>query len=90
MAARIRAQHQRTRPKEIPPLEVRRHSLPVLVLASGDLHIEPLQAFVEAANCFLLLPTTSAITVQLKFHGLALSCVRDVFPRLPGGDAIRV
>ena len=46
--------HQGTRPKEVPPLEVRLHSLPVLVLALGELHVEPLQALVEAADRFVL------------------------------------
>jgi hypothetical protein len=57
--------HQRTRPKEVPPFEVRLHSLPVLVLASGELHVEPLQAFVEATDRFLL--GHAAVALQ-PFH----------------------
>src|ERR1017187_1629503 len=74
--------HQRTRPKEITPLEVRLHRLPVLVLALRELHVEPLQTLIEATNGLVL--CHAAIALEPLDMGIGRGCYRDCELRLPG------
>jgi hypothetical protein len=46
--------HQRTRPEEGTPLEVRLHALPIPVRTSRKLHIEPLQPLIESPDGLVL------------------------------------
>ena len=53
--------HQRTGPKKVAPLEVCLDGLPVLVLALRELHVEPLQALIEAPDRLVLGHTAVAL-----------------------------
>jgi len=53
-AARIQARASTDPPEEVAPFEARLHALPVGVLAPRELHIEPLQPFVELPDGLVL------------------------------------